>query len=193
MDELYRNVWSAAGCAGSAVLIGALSIAIIAVTILALWLIGRSAVIRSAPADDRLRSLRGIRIGAMGIGVLLSGLAIYVAMTGTVLHSARFGDERIALDYCDGVRARAERIAWGDVVAIRHRTITRETRTGTTYDDEAVLTIRTGSEFAIPLRLDSSVLDPAAVRRHLPTAVLEDWDRARQRRGAAPLPPEWRP
>ena len=192
MDEVYRSIWFDAGCTGGAVRGAAIAIAAVCALMAVIWLIARRVLPRTT-AGSGADTVGGARIVFGAMALLGSGFVAYTIFSSTILHRAAFGSEAIELDFCDGLFARHERLAVADVERIDYRLDYRRTRTGPAYDDVAVLRLRTGAAFEIPLRVDPSVSRPEALARQLPRPVIAAWDASVRARGDPPLPSAYWP
>ena len=191
MEEVYRNIWSGYGCVGSTLGVAAIGLAIVLAVVGFIWLLSRPAIAR-IEQQHGAGSSRGLGILFATILAVLTGVVLYAVLDGTTLHRAQFGPAEIRLDYCDGPVARTERFAPDEVARIDYRVVRRRGRSGTTFEDLAVLTHRSGAEHTMPLRVDAEVSRPDALVRHLPPAVIAAWDAGLRARGAAPLPAAYR-
>ncbi|MGE0803533.1 MAG: hypothetical protein AB7G13_28065 [Lautropia sp.] len=196
MDEVFRNFWYESGCASASLQVAAIGLAIVTATVGLIWLISRWAIVRASTRGGT-GTLRGGKLVPrlmLATLLVLAAIVLHTALTGTALHRAAFGRDAIALDYCDGMAARTERVAIDDVARIEYRLVYRPAGRGRpTPRDLAVIRLRNGSELEIPLDIDPAVSNPAALTRHLPGAVIDAWDAGRRTRGAAPLPDPYRP
>lgn len=184
MEVLYQTLWAGHGCTAIAAKVAALAIAATAVTAVILIVILRIAIRRGSARPVAWRW------PAAGLGALIVGIILFAAVDGRTTHRISVAADGLVFEGCDGLSPSSEAVAFREVTGAAHRMRRARGRSGGQVD-EVVLTLRDAGETRIiPLSTDPATLNPAALRRVMPAAVIEAYRDSLAQRGRA-LPPSF--
>ncbi len=185
METLFRTPWADQGCMETAA-----SVVSIGGGIVILVLLGTGAFgwwsIRRQP-DARREAWKLIPVLG-GLGVLLLGVVVFAATSGTTTHHVAVENRTLVFQGCDGLTGFSERIAFADVEYVAYQARRTGGRSPRTVDEIIVKVKGRDESRAIPLSTDPDMVDHALLMRVMPRRPLDDYRNALDQRGIA-VPP----